>query len=169
MCIFVLLKNIYLKFISLHLIQFKLCNFDIVFTRLTFIPLKKLKEKWKLEKKSKLLESPTFFFPRTLIAKNISTKKYYQRISKLEIDNSNSNVEEESQISDDVNELNSRILKATESPKVQVKIQTEFKFCFIQHFWTKAVSPVRMKNLIFCHSHPCAFWIKLGRKQFMFC
>ena len=58
---------------------------------------------------------------RTLVAKNISTKKYYQRVSKLEIDNSNGNVEEESQISDDVNELNSRILKATESPKVQVR------------------------------------------------
>ncbi len=63
-----------------------------------------------------------FLLSRTLIAKNISTKKYYQRISKLEIDNSNGNVEEESQISDDVNELNSRILKATESPKVQVPI-----------------------------------------------
>jgi hypothetical protein len=65
-------------------------------------------------------------FSRTLIAKNISTKKYYQRISKLEIDNSNGNVEEESQISDDVNELNSRILKATESPKVQVPISPTF-------------------------------------------
>lgn len=63
-----------------------------------------------------------FINTRTLIAKNISTKKYYQRISKLEIDNSNGNVEEESQISDDVNELNSRILKATESPKVQEKL-----------------------------------------------
>ena len=75
------------------------------------------------------MKKMTFFSSlRTLVAKNISTKKYYQRVSKLEIDNSNGNAEEESQISDEVNELNSRILKATESPKVQVRIQASSNF-----------------------------------------
>jgi hypothetical protein len=55
-----------------------------------------------------------FFSPRTLIAKNISTKKYYERISELEIDNGNENMEEEKQINDN------KTPKATE---VQVRVQ----------------------------------------------
>ena len=62
--------------------------------------------------------------------KGISTKKYYQRVSKLLIDTSNdnnnngednSNNSLDDNISNDLNELNDRILKATESPKNQVR------------------------------------------------
>ena len=50
----------------------------------------------------------------------MSTKKYYQRVSKLEF---NADVKDgnDTDVNGDVDELKSRILKATEAPKVQVK------------------------------------------------
>ncbi len=51
----------------------------------------------------------------------IAAKKYYQRVSKLEINDAAADVKNDDVADDDVDELNSRILKATPSPKNQVE------------------------------------------------
>ena len=53
----------------------------------------------------------------------IAAKKYYQRVSKLEINDAAADVKNDDVADDDVDELNSRILKATPSPKNQVDLK----------------------------------------------
>ena len=59
---------------------------------------------------------------RTAVNLGITAKKYYQRISKLELNNdADMNDAKKDNVGDDVDELNSRILKATQAPRALVR------------------------------------------------